>query len=382
MAFVSKEFLNTTPTGSFTNFIEAIKSSGWEEIQVISATSVVLRTNGEDNLGPYIYFNFYITSGALHAKGYQYWTGGSGLCAFPSSTIVLLSASATTIRIYCTKSFILTDLASGYILMPRSPLRFFRTVSQNITGGASVTINLDSVSNLRVGFKYNIFGVLGEGQQEIQITARDTVNKTITVTGCSNNYAVGALVGSHVLTCITTSSSTSYKVDAFAFNKVGTTALPNSTNVYFVGKNGAEGAPYTHDSNYTLESLVAKGTYRFLGDLSSRYIKYGKGITSGDICFVVSSDEPIVDSVPSSFTEYTLTDLTANWSVDALIGKCVLFVSGTGSGYSRVIIGNTSNTLTFRTILPTITTTTGYRIVDAVYRSIPFEATALVKEEF
>ena len=381
MAFVSKEFLNTTPTGSFTNFIEAIKSSGWEEVQVISATSVVLRTNGEDNLGPYIYFNFYITSGALYAKGYQYWTGGSVLCAFPRTTITLLNSTLTTIRIYCNKSFILTDISTGYILMPRSPLRFFSTVTQNITGGTSVVIYLESVSNLRVGFKYNIFGVFGEGQQEIQITARDTVNKTITVTGCTNNYVAGALVGSHVLTCITP-SATSYKVDAFAYNKVGTTALPNTTNVYFVGKNGAEGAPYTHDSNYTLESLVAKGAYRFLGDLSSRYIKYAKSITSGDICFVVSSDEPIVDSVPSSFTEYTLTDLTANWSVDALIGKCVLFVSGTGSGYSRVIIGNTSNTLTFRTILPTITTTTGYRIVDAVYRSVPFEATALVKEEF
>ena len=381
MAFVSKEFLNTTPTASFSNFIEAIKSAGWEEVQVISPISVVLRTNGEDGLGPYIYFNFYITSGNIYHRGYQYWSGGVGSCMFPTSTVITVPSAATTIRLYCTKSFILTDHSTGYILIPRSPLRFFHTTTQNITGATSVTIYLDSVSNLRVGFKYNIFGVFGEGQQEIQVTARDTVNKTITVTGCTNNYAVGALVGSHVLTCITP-SATSYKVDAFAFNKVGTTALPNSTNVSFVGKNGAEGAPYTHDSNYTLESLVAKGTYRFLGDLSSRYIKYAKSITSGDICFVVSSDEPIVDSIPSSFTEYTLTDLTANWSVDALIGKCVLFVSGTGSGYSRVIIGNTSNTLTFRTILPTITTTTGYRIVDAVYRSIPFEATALVKEEF
>lgn len=380
MSFVSREFLNTTPTAVFGSFIQAIKDSGWEEVYSASSTNYVLRTNGEDGLGPYVYINILLSSGIIYYRGYQYWENTTGYCPFPSTQQTFMGSGETILRVYCNKSFIVTGSGFSYFFISRSPLRFIRTAQTAITGATSVTITLDSISNFRIGNKYNVFGVKGEGQQEIQVTARDTVNKTITVTGCTNNYSIGALVGDYILTCVTASSS--YDVDAFAYNRIGTTAIPTSTNVYFAGKNGAEGAPYSHDSSYTLESMILKSANRYLGDISPLYVKYGKGLAVGDVCFVLNSDEPIVDSVPTSFTEYTLVDNTANWDVDSLIGKCVLFISGTGSGYSRYIIGNTANTLTFRTILPTITTSTGYRIVDAVYRVQSFDYTALLKEEF
>lgn len=379
MAFISREFLNTTTTNVFPLLIQAIKDAGWEEVYNVSATSVVLRTNCEDGLGPWVYINLSIVSSSIVIRGYQHWSGTTGYCIFPSSNTQVFPSTATQFRIYVTKNFIMQDIGYGGIFIPRSPLRFTHTCSHSITGASSVQLTLSGVSNLRIGFKYNIYGIAGEGQQEIEVTAVDRINKIITVTGCTNNYAIGAIVGDFILSCIIRTGS--YWVDQFAYNRVGTTNI-TSTNVSFTGKNGTEGAPYSHDSNYTLESLILKSSNRYLGDVSSKYIKYAKSITSGDVCYLVNSDDPIVDSVPTSFDSYSLTDTTKNWEIDALIGKCVLFISGTGSGYSRYIIGNTSNTLTFRTILPTITTATGYRIVDAVYRSVAFDSTAVIREEF
>jgi hypothetical protein len=163
---------------------------------------------------------------------------------------------------------------------------------------------------------------------------------------------------------------------------MGATLL-SGTNTYITGKNGAEGAPYAHDLSATIETAILRDANRYLGEINPTYMKYIKSGSINNLVQIRNSDEPPVDSVPTSFTEFTLTDNTQTWAVDSLISKSVIFISGAGLEYTRFIIGNTEHTLTFRTALPTITLTTGFRVVDEVYRVLNvYHQYVAVKEEF
>lgn len=384
MSWVSREFLNNTVAENYTNFVQCLTDAGWELFYTASASSCVLRSNCEDGQGPWVYINIYYTTG-LYARYYLHWSGATGLCPLNNAVVITTTALIIGFRVYCNKNIVLpivnpyTGYAMNPLIITRPPSRIVKVVQGPVVGGTTVTLPLLDVSGLRLNERRTILGVQGEGQREIVITGINRTNNTITVTGCSDSYADGALVGDYQLVACVDYSGFG---NVLAYNKLGATML-SAPSLTILGKNGSEGAPYAHDSTLTIETAIVKDAYRYLGDINPTYCKYGKGLSLNNVVQIRNSDEPPVDSMPTSFTDYTLTDDTQTWVVDALINKCILFISGTGLEYSRLIIGNTEHTLTFRTKLPTITLTTGFRIVDEVYRQVGTDGQSfLVKEEF
>lgn len=383
--YLSREFLNYTLAENYTNFVQSLIDAGWELFYTTSASNCTLRSNMEDGLGPWVYINIYYTT-TLYLRYYAHWSGATGVCPINNTTAILTATTTVGFRIYCNKNFIVpfvnpyNGYAPGGMVVTRPPSRIAKVVQGPVVGGTSVTLPFLETAGFRVGDRRTIYGIAGEGQREIVVTAIDRAAHTITVTGCSDSYADGALVGDYQLViCIDYSS---IFTNQFNYTKLGT-AILNSAFAYITAKNGAEGAAYPHDSAITIETAIVKDQYRYLGDINPTYIKWGKSLGMNAVVQIRNSDEPPVDSIPTSFTDFTLTDNTQTWAVDSLIGKCILFISGTGLEYSRVIIGNTDHTLTFRTKLPTITTSTGFRIVDEVYRSVGIAGqNFLCREEF
>lgn len=383
MAHICKEFLNITTVDLYPLLCQSFLSAGWTEHYTISSTSRVFKSLGSDDLQPPIYIHIYIVSGSITFIYYAHWSGSAGVLSFNNSYSIISATSSW--RLYINKSYFFL-LATPYtsqpicmLVWPISPLRIAYPVQHAVTGGSSVTLTLSSVENLRLNEYRNIYGVAGEGQQEIRITNINTDTKTITVTGCTNNYSSGALVGDYIVSWASLYGGNLCM--GFPYNRLGA-SQPNGV-VNIVGKTGNVGAAYTHENYIIPEIAILTDSYRYFGEINSTYIKTAKGSATNDIIQIINNDDPIVDSLLTSFTTYTLTDTTKNWAPDSLIGKICVFISGTGSGYTRYIIGNTANTLTFRTALHTVDLTTGFRIADEVYRSTyNVQVYLAVREEF
>jgi len=386
MPYISREFIGFTVAQNYDNFRQALVDGGWELFETVSATNHVYRSNCEDGLGPYIYINTVLTT-SVTVRYYSYWTAGAGLCQLSWLDTVVSSTTTSVLRITCNKNIVLcfptpfNGYTAGTLIITRPPARIAKPTLAPVIGGATTTIQLGvTTEGFRVGERRTIYGIFGEGQQEIVLTAINRATNVLTVTGCTNSYATGALVGDYQLVVATNNSNTFQ--NQLAYNRMGTTLLAGAS-VYITGKNGAEGAPYAHDIGATIETAILRDMNRYLGEINPTYIKYVKSGVLNNLVQIRNSDEPPVDSVPTSFTEFTLTDTTQTWVVDSLISKSVIFISGTGLEYTRFIIGNTEHTLTFRTALPTIILTTGFRIVDEVYRILNVVSQIVaVKEEF
>lgn len=366
--YITREKIETTYTEGFDDLCQLLLDCGWVEVDTVSSILRVFMSDGESGVEFPIYAELGIYSQYIRMTLWTHWDsiGHVGVC--PLNTGVTMTPSGfTSYRFYCSKDIINIRGASG-VFVRLNPADRLKLVTQSaIVGGASVTIELDDVSELIVGDKYNILGILGEGQQEIAVTAKDSGLNTVTVTGCTNSYAAGALFGRSLSPCFIVSSSIKY--NPFNFNRNGL-SISTSPALTAKGKFGEVGAVYSFENRVILEPLIATDTYRYIGTFPVQ-IKYGKYQAAlNDVVLVDNSTVNTAISTPTSFTDYTFTDELQNWEVDSLIGKCVYFVSGTGVGYSRYIISNTANTLTFRTILPTITVATGYVIADEVYRYV------------
>lgn len=368
MAHICREWMNSTTSEMFPLICQTLLSAGWVEHQTISSTSRVFKTTGKNNDMPPIYNHLYITSGTIDNYFYQHWNNGAGVCTVNGATTI--GSTVTGIRMFANKHyyFISSSPFNGSpnsMMYPVSPLRTAQTVSHVITGGSSVTITLSSLEGFRLNDFKVIYGSAGEGQQAIKIVSMDTNLKTITVTGCTNNYAVGAIVGEYVVTFISMYSGN--MCNAFPFNKNGTAASNNTVQI--VGKNNNVGAIYTYENYIHLDVSIVADNNRYLGEIDSTYVKSARGCTANDVIQIINNDDPIIDSLVTSSDGYSLTDTTKNWVPDTLIGKTCIFISGTGSGFTRYIIGNTVNTITFRTSI-NIDTTTGFRIADEAYRAV------------
>lgn len=336
-----------------------------------------------DDLPP-TYFRIHRTgpTSVIQFYTYQHWNGSVGVGEFGSYYQV--STSQTHFRIYCNKHYVYIpsnnfNSHSVVIFLLNPPDRLVRTVQHSITGGTSVSLTLNSTSGIRLNDYKNIYGMSGEGQQEIRVTSINRATNTIIVTGCTNNYASGVLVGDYLMPAITLYSGNLN--NNFPYNKIGTTQIQAFVQSY--GDHGHVGGTYVHDNYINIVPTIIIDNYRFYGFVDETYFYVSRTGVYNDIIMIDESDDPVTNSLVTSFTSYTITDTTKNWDVDSLIGKVVVFISGTGSGYTRQIVGNTADTITFRTILQTIDTTTGYRIVDEAWR-VYSQVSGLyaIKEEF
>jgi len=381
--YLSTENSGTNLASIYNSICSDLITVGWELFYTTSSTNKTYRSNGEDGLGPYVYLNLYISSD-IKATYYMHWTT---VGMFPVSSVGLPVADAvdTVYRFYGNKDFLVfggAGIVSGVgvrcgLIYLRAPDRVVKTIANPVVGGTTVVLELPDLNQIFLGYKYNIFGTAGEGQQELTVININTGTNEITVNGCTNNYSAGALFGEHIVTIIGFNSGYGRYQDALNYNRVGTTLSGEIS--YYAGMLGGEGAAYAHNTDIILEPMVVYNANRCLGMIDPDICLYctASGTQSGDMLFLNNDGSVMVPTFPSSVSSLSITDTTKNWPVNSLAGKICIFPTGTSMGYSRYIVSNTSNTLTFRIPLPTgITTTTGYGIVDRLWRTVSISMTS------
>jgi len=387
MPYVGYENLSTTVTLAFDEMGQHLINAGWELFYTTSATDKTYRSNGEDNLGPYVYLHIRISSTNIPTALYLHWTTvGSCLLSYASFNIY---NNSTSYRFYGNKDFLFIggdQFITGSInaciyLLTRAPDMMRKTIAAPIIGAASVTIELPDLNRVFLGYKYNVLGLQGEGQQEVTVTNINTGTNQVTLTGCTNSYSAGALFGEHILTVCGYQVGVSGMGNGLTYNRVGNT-VP-SVAVTVKGQLGGQGNAYAHNTDIQLEPACLVESSRSIGTLPIEYIQKieSTGQVLNNLIYNITSGLPVVISIPTSLSTNVLTDSAQNWPVNSLAGKICMFIPETGFCYSRFILSNTSNTLTFRLSIPSIVTiTTQYGIVDSVYRvcSIPNNSASMV----
>lgn len=376
--YLSTENNNTNVSGIYNSICDNLIAVGWELFYTTSATNKTFRSDGEDGLGPYIYLNVFISGSNIYVGYYSHWTT-VGLCPLSTNTNSIVSSTDTAYRFYGNKSFLIfggnnlitNGTTIGGFIYLRAPDRMVKTITNPIVGGTEITITLPNLNQIFLGYKYLILGMFGEGQQEVTVTNINTGTNQITITGCTNSYAAGALFGEHIATPICYSNTSGRYLDSLSYVRNGATL--SGEYVLYSGMLGGCGNSYAHNTDFQLEPMVFYTTNRSLGVIDPNVCLYAAstGISLCDMLYANADKSTLVPSFPSSLTSLSLTDTSKNWPVNSLAGKICIFPTGTSMGYSRYIVSNTSDTLTFRVPLPAgIAITTGYGIVDKVWRII------------
>lgn len=381
MPYFGYENLSTTYLLAFDEIGQHLINAGWELFYTTSATNKTYRSNGENNVGPYVYLNLYTSGTTIYVLFWLHWTTvGVG----PLSSQYIVYSSSTSYRFYGSKDFLfvggntfVTGSDNGCIYMrTTAPDRMVKTISAPIVGGSSVVLQLPDLNDIFLGYKYNILGILGEGQQELTVTNINTSTNQITVTGCTSNYAAGALFGEHIL-CVHCYLGTAGGIGNALYYNRNVNTLP-SQQIYIKGRLGSQGNSYAHNTDTQLEPMCICDLNRSLGTLPMEHVQKVDNATqvANNLIYINTSGLPVEVSIPTSTTALSLTDTSKNWAVNSLAGKICMIIPETGVCYSRFIVSNTSDTLTFRIPLPTIGLTTQYDVVDSVWRVMAMNTSA------
>jgi hypothetical protein len=133
---------------------------------------------------------------------------------------------------------------------------------------------------------------------------------------------------------------------------------------------GYSGAPLNTPGLYVVQPLLFYHA-SFVVGYSDSYVLHPP-ISTNDTLFGITADgKPLDTGTATDGSSITLTCTGKGWGVNAYAGKTVFIDSGTGAGYSRRIISNTSEILTVNKQWDvTPNNTSIFYIVDEVYRGV------------
>jgi hypothetical protein len=379
----------STVTGQFVseNLNEGVNSA---VCTITGYYYVVYKSNGEDADRIYEYIRFALSATTIAPRAYGWWNntthGGSGVAYYASNTYLTYTAGEKLV-ISGTKNLVVTHRIgyTGYstynIMFGHIPKRFYTsplaTLTAPVVAGDGKTISLDNTTKFIPNQTYWIFGLAGEGWDRIKVTSVDA-GVSITGDGLTIGFATGAKIGAFPNMFVGSSTGNLYCTHARVVG-TGGSAL-TATIIPFVPISvlspdyslGYAAAPLSTPGLYVLQPMLFIDTTNdeAIG-YSDNYILYAPVGTNDTIFGVTSDGKPLDTGTATDGSSKTLTCTGKGWGVNDYADKTVFIDSGTGAGYSRRIVSNTSEILTVNTqwdITPNNTSI--FYIVDEVYRSV------------
>lgn len=353
--------------------------------------NVVYKSNGEDADRIYEYMRFALSVNAIGCDPYGWWdnTTHTGLCAVVSCAGLSYVAGEKLV-IAGTKNLVVTHrlgystLGTYQTMFGHIPKRFYTaplaTLTAPVTAGDNKTISLDNTTKFIPSQTYWIFGAAGEGRDRIKVTS---VNPGVSITGdgLTIGFDTGARIGAYpnmfggnaglgssfapTQNRVVGTTTTSYS--SFPLSKVGfvpDASLDPDQSL------GYSGAPLNTPGLYVVQPLLFYSA-SFVVGYSDSYVLHPP-ISTNDTLFGITADgKPLDTGTATDGSSITLTCTGKGWGVNAYAGKTVFIDSGTGAGYSRRIISNTSEILTVNKQWDvTPNNTSIFYIVDEVYRGV------------
>lgn len=226
---------------------------------------------------------------------------------------------------------------------------------------AGVTINLTDttkawVINQWVGYSIRILHGTGAGQVHVvlyndatSITIGSTTKQFENLRARPSDFspAINATAGTQAFYSIESSVAT---INA------NWATTPDTTSLYRV-LTGALWAATANVAAYFLQMYS-------IGE-DEWYIRSGNGVNSGTptdstIEMITETNAIWANGIATAGTTTTLTDSTANWPVNGLVGKWLWITSGTAEGQIRKVLSNTATVITWTTVGTAPTATSRY----------------------
>lgn len=371
----------------FTGVCSALVSAGWTLHDDISSTSKVYKSQGESGNYAPAYLRVYNSGSYIELYIWQYWnasthTGTLSGYATPSR----LSAGDNFIAV--SKDFIVgasSSYTGGAGFIPTLFHTLLTTTTNSITSGSNVTIPVVSSSGFKVGNRYQLLGQNYEGRERVTINSIPD-STSVVVASLVSSYASGAYLG------INPCPFGLWGAGAEGFHTFrplnwydssGTTSNSSSQWLYFtpvidIGQN-RDMFPDNYADEYVLfpglfysYSTNRSGVWGYSKQYLLASYPGGTNPTQGTIFDIVGVSATAPESgQATSGGSTTLTDTSKSWTTNQWQNKWVVIVNGTGSGQSRKISSNTSDTLTVVTAWTTNPDPNSvYRIVDESWRHL------------
>ena len=371
----------------FTGVCSVLVSAGWTLHDDISSTSKVYESQGESGNYAPAYLRVYNSGSYIELYAWQYWdasTHTGTLYAYYAPS----RASAGDNFFAVNKDFILiasSNYTGGAGFIPNLFHTLVTTTTDSISAGSSVTIPVVSSSGFKVGNRYQILGQNYEGRERVTINSIPD-STSVVVASLATSYASGAYLG--INPCpfgLWGPSAEGFHIfrPLNWYDSSGTTSNSSSQWLYFTPIIDISQNPDMFPDNYADEYVLFPGL--FYSYSTNRpgvwgYIKQyvlasypgGTSPQQGTIFDIVGVSETAPESgQATSGGSTTLTDTNKSWSTNQWQNKWVVIVNGTGSGQSRKISSNTSDTLTVVTAWTTNPDPNSvYRIVDESWRHL------------
>ena len=357
----------------------------------VDGLHVVYKSNGEDADRIYEYMRFELSVNNLDCNPYGWWnnTTHTGLLECASCAGFSYVAGEKLI-ISGNKNLVVThrlgysgvgtyDTMFGHI-----PKRFYTaplaTLTGPVTSGDGKTISLDNTTKFIPNQTYWLFGAAGEGRDRIKVTSVDP-GVSITGDGLTIGFATGAKIGAFpnmfggiplsafIYFNITQNRIVGTGGSVYAVGGLSRTSFIPESSLDPDNSLGYAGAPLNTPGLYVVQPVLFYSGALVTG-YSDTYVLIPP-ITTNDTLFGITADGKALDTgTATDGSSITLTCTGKGWGVNDYADKTVFIDSGTGAGYSRRIVSNTSEILTVNKQWDvTPNNTSIFFIVDEVYRS-------------
>lgn len=237
-----------------------------------------------------------------------------------------------------TYSFSLINMFPAFI-----PFAATRT-SASISPGTTVTITVASTANFVVGNQYMLFGAAyGEGKENVAVT--QIIDAThLVVASVSGSYASNAYLCVHPLVAVQAGGGSIY----VSFRDAWDAKAADSTSISlsFSGVSSGLISPTAETSRVPITQVYAYyGTRYYLFD--ENIFLYSSASLADRGAFGFNADgSQIIAYTATGGTLTTITVTGAGWGVNALVGEYVFVTAGGGDYSCRLIVSNTSDTIT------------------------------------
>ena len=389
--------LHTNTLTSYTEALAFISDSletiGWTLHDDISSTDKIFTSTGEEGNFVNAYVRLYIST-YIRIEGYMWWNNsthtGTGKAYAHTSYNYLIVENGESLVVYGDKNIIVLWAASnsssystkafGYIL----PYIEGHTTASGISSGSSITVDVDSTSNLMIDSDTMIIGTETEGRDRVHIS--DIVSDTqIVLTSTPRSYASGAKIG--YFPCPFFVTSYQYGVNDLYFQGVCGYATTGTSNVssYGVCRYTYAGKLFSTDSQIDPDDYVNKHILQSCGYKEYTttqgmigYLDILKRAPTSDTSktyyshtlYCVNYGDPW-SGVPTSTMSSGIVDIGHSWANDQFKDKIIAITSGPGLGETRKVLSNTSDTLTIGDLWVTSPTNgSTYDLYDSVYRNV------------
>ncbi len=361
-------------TQFFNAVIAFLVAVGWTLHDDIDSTHKVYKTQGESGTEPPVYVWVYNNTGSarVEIRAYTYWDAASHTgyrAAYQAHYPGSFNSAYNCIFAGDKDGYLFASRrenngSASYwagMFLPKRINTTLTTTTDAITAGSSVNIPVVSSAGFGVGTYCQILGKT-EGCDKLQITAIPD-GTHITVATLPRNYASGAYMGYPACVAVSQNFGSGNVYPLARFDDAGTTVGSNAMTIEPLGS--ATAADATAKGMLLPYTIWANGLCK-MGYWAKNFLQLGYGSASD---WGMANDDLSVPTVATatSGTSTTLVDSTKSWTPDALIGKWVVLVGGTGSGQARQITDNDATSITVDTWATNPDGTTEYKVCDNLW---------------